>query len=87
MPQDPPVQPHALIVADGVDGAEALRSGQLSPSKDLRCRRQDANCQSCVMSSRGGDRVVNTKAAGGGYIYSDVGGRGEAALSTGSMCK
>lgn len=38
MAQDPPVQPHALIVADGVDGAEALHSCQLSASMDLHCR-------------------------------------------------
>lgn len=37
MPQDPPMQPHALIVADRIDGAEALCSRQLSPSKDLHC--------------------------------------------------
>lgn len=35
--QDPPVQGHARIVVDRVDGGEALRSRQLSPTKDLNC--------------------------------------------------
>lgn len=37
MPQDPPMQPHVLIVADRIDGAEALHSRQLSPSMHLHC--------------------------------------------------
>lgn len=39
MSQDPSVQTHALIVADGIDGAEALNSCQLPPLKDLHCWR------------------------------------------------
>lgn len=35
--QDSPVQAHALIVADGTDGAEALGPRQLPPSEDLHC--------------------------------------------------
>lgn len=37
MPQDPPMQPHTLIVADRIDGAEALRSRQLSAAMHLHC--------------------------------------------------
>ena len=37
MSQDPPMEAHALIVVDRIDGAEALCPRQLSPSKDLHC--------------------------------------------------
>lgn len=37
MTQDPPVQEHAHIIVDRVDGGEALPSHQLPPTKDLNC--------------------------------------------------
>lgn len=41
MSQDPPVHPHVLVIADRVDGAEALSSGELSASTHLHYSDRD----------------------------------------------
>lgn len=55
--QDPPVQEHASIVVDRVDAGEALRSRQLSPTKDLNCGQQDVS----GAGAGGGDTEALTK--------------------------
>lgn len=51
VPQDPPVESHALVVADGIDGVEALRSRQLSPPDHLHCWRRDVTRQTRARES------------------------------------